>query len=227
MSKLVFAIFAHPDDESFGPSGTLLMEARSGAKVHLISLTAGESGVNPGNHPDLKAIRLNEWNDAGQLIGASGLHYLEFADGLLNNADMQTASEAISKIVGREYAKHDNPTVEFITNDLNGITGHIDHIVAGRAACLSFYRLKDAGLNMAKIRLACLSRDEVPNINTDWLYMERGRTGSEVDETVDATEHHDTILQIIRAHKSQRNDGEMHIRRRGDKLGLDHFLVLK
>lgn len=75
MSKLVFAIFAHPDDESFGPSGTLLMEAQSGAKVHLISLTAGESGVNPDNQPDLKAIRLNEWNDAGQLIGASGLHY--------------------------------------------------------------------------------------------------------------------------------------------------------
>ena len=37
MKKIIFGIFAHPDDEAFGPSGTLLLETRSGTELHLIT----------------------------------------------------------------------------------------------------------------------------------------------------------------------------------------------
>lgn len=228
MKKLLFAIFAHPDDEAFGPCGTLLMEAKAGTEVHLVSLTAGESGTNIDNLPDLKKIRLEEWNQSGQLIGATGMHYLEFADGMLNNHDMLIAADAIEKLIRAEIEDAgEDVEVELMTNDLNGITGHIDHIVAARATCLVFYRLKKQSLPMKQIRLACLDQKELSTVNIDWLYMEPGRPESQIDQTVDARTHHETILKIMRAHYTQRADGERHIAERGHDIGLNRFLILK
>ena len=61
MKKVIFGIFAHPDDESFGPSGTLLKLRRSGYDLHLIVLTDGEAGVNPDGIENLGEVRLQEW----------------------------------------------------------------------------------------------------------------------------------------------------------------------
>ena len=40
----VLAIFAHPDDESFGPAGTLAMLSAQGHQTGLITMTRGEAG---------------------------------------------------------------------------------------------------------------------------------------------------------------------------------------
>ncbi|MFZ2494806.1 MAG: PIG-L family deacetylase [Candidatus Saccharimonadales bacterium] len=63
MKKVIFGIFAHPDDEAFGPAGTLIQEVQNGSEVHLITLTAGQAGSNPDNHEDPGAIRLKEWKN--------------------------------------------------------------------------------------------------------------------------------------------------------------------
>lgn len=227
MRKVVFAIFAHPDDEAFGPSGTLLMEAQAGSNVQLISLTAGENGMNPDNLPDLKQVRLKEWREAGKLIGASKMHYFGYQDGKLDNLTMIEVADKIIELVTKEAESNEPEEIEFITNDLNGITGHIDHIVAARAACLAFYRLKETGLPMSRVRLTCLHRSDLPSHNTDWLYMEPGREDTEIDEVIDASEHLETIYKIMRAHHTQRGDGEKHINSRGDKLGVNHFITLE
>ena len=228
MNKAIFAIFAHPDDESFGPSGTLLMESLAGTTVNLITLTAGENGTNPDNLPNLSEVRLNEWKEAGRLIGASKMHHFGFADGALNNTDMQVVAGMIEKLVRAEYENMTPDTeIEFMTSDLNGVTGHIDHIVAARAACLAFYRLKESGLPMTRIRLACLSRELLPDRNTDWIYIEAGKTPEQIDETIDASEHYETIKQIMRAHHTQRDDGERHIAKRGRLISINNFVVLK
>ena len=53
MKKLLFGIFAHPDDEAFGPSATLYKAAQAGTDVHLIVVTDGDSGANVDGHKDL------------------------------------------------------------------------------------------------------------------------------------------------------------------------------
>jgi len=226
MQKILFGIFAHPDDEAFGPSGTLLMEAKAGTDVHLITLTLGDAGTNPDNVPDLAAVREQEWRNAGQLIGAKSMHFLGYKDGQLNNLAMLEIHQKLTSLIA-DITK-DAPAdaqIEFMSMDTNGITGHIDHIVAGRSACYVFYKLKESDPRITRIRLACIPKSQLPEPNTHWLYMDAGRDESEIGEVVDARNHHDEIITIVRTHHSQRGDGESHIENRGDQIGLSYFIV--
>lgn len=226
MKKLLFAIFAHPDDEAFGPSGTLLMETRAGTELHLITLTSGDGGMNPDNHEDLGSVRLREWRAGGQLMGARAMHYLGYKDGQLSNHSMIEASQRVIELVAAVLKRAPADTrIEFMTSDLNGISGHIDHIVAARAACYAFYYLKRRDSRLTRIRLACLPLSQLPETNINWLYMEPGRPADEIDEIVDARSYREEIIAVMRAHHTQRSDGELHIRRRGDALGLNYFIV--
>lgn len=226
MKKIIFGIFAHPDDEAFGPSGTLLLETRAGTDLHLITLTIGDAGTNPDNHPDLGAVRLQEWRAAGKLIGAKSMHFLGYKDGALNNQTMIEAGQKIVELV-TDILKTSDPeaVIEFMTIDTNGISGHIDHIVAARAACWAFYRLKANDKRFLRIRLACIPHELLPTANTHWLYMEPGRLPEEIGEIIDARECHDDIVAIMRAHHTQRGDGESHIAQRGTSLGLNYFMT--
>jgi LmbE family N-acetylglucosaminyl deacetylase len=226
MKKIIIGIFAHPDDEAFGPSGTLLLEEKAGNEIHLITLTNGDSGTNPDSHMNLGEVRLAEWHAAGALIGATSMHFLGYKDGELNNKNMIEASQRISDIV-RDIAKRATAetAIELMTNDLNGISGHIDHIVAARTACFVFDSLKDSDKRFTRMRLACIPRTILPTSNTNWLFMEAGRTQQEIDEVVDARHLQTEIIAIMRAHHSQRSDGEGHITRLGDQLGMNYFIV--
>jgi mycothiol S-conjugate amidase len=226
MKKIIFAVFAHPDDESFGPSGTLLLETQAGTELHLILLTSGDAGTNPDNLEDLGAVRLQEWHAAGKLMGATGMHYLGYKDGQLNNLAMLEASERIIELMAPiiEAAPAD-AEIELLTNDLNGITGHIDHIVAARTACYVYYTMKQRDPRFTRIRLTCLPATTMPESNTHWLYMEAGRMPDEIGETIDARHLRDELIRIIHTHHTQRGDGEEHLKRRGDQLGINHFIV--
>ena len=227
MKKIIFGIFAHPDDEAFGPSGTLLKETKAGTELHLITLTTGQAGMNPDNHPNLGAVREQEWRAAGKLIGAAHMYALGFQDGHLDNIAMQEAATKITAIISDVLANADDDTiVEFMSIDTNGITGHIDHIVAGRAACLVFYRLKAKDTRVTRLRLACITKDRLPEVNTDWLYMDAGRSDTEIGEVIDARDLRDEIIAIMRTHHTQRGDCESSLARQGQMLGMNHFIVL-
>lgn len=226
MKKIIFGIFAHPDDEAFGPSPTLLMETRAGTELHLITLTVGDAGTNPDNHDDLGAVRLTEWQTAGKLIGAASMHFLGYKDGHMDNHTLIEAGAKIVELASKILESADSNTViEFMTSDTNGISGHIDHIVAARAACWAFYRLKATDKRLTRIRLACATRENIPTSNTNWLYMEPGRNSDEIGEMVDGRALRNDIIAIMRAHYTQRGDGEYHIATRGENLGLNYFMV--
>lgn len=225
MKKILFGIFAHPDDEAFGPVATLIKEVESGTELHLITLTAGQNGTNLDNHSDLGTIRIREWEEAGKLFGASSMHHFGYVDGTLNNHDHLEIVLKINELVSNTVADREDIEIEYMSLDLNGYTGHIDHIVAGRSACMSFYQLRDAGKPMKRIRLACLSREKLPSVNTSFVFMEPGRTSEEIDETVNGSEYHDKIHEIMQCHHSQRNDYQTVMANLGDDLGIDYFLV--
>jgi LmbE family N-acetylglucosaminyl deacetylase len=224
MRKAIIGVFAHPDDEAFIVAGTLLQEVAAGTELHLICLTNGAAGTNPDNAEDLGAVRLNEWRKAGELIGAKSMHHLGYSDGQLNNADMINVAGEIAAIAQDVVAT--NPAeIEFMAFDFNGLTGHIDHIVASRAAALAFYRLKASDSRFARLRLACLPRELYPQTNTSWIFMEPGCTPEEIDETIDARNLQEDIIEVIQIHHSQRQDGEAMIRTFVDQLGMNYFQI--
>jgi LmbE family N-acetylglucosaminyl deacetylase len=227
MKKVIIGIFAHPDDEAFGPCGTLLMEKAASNEIHLICATSGQSGMNPDGYDDLGAKRLKEWQAAGELLGADSMNQLGYQDGMLsNNLYMEVAGKIETIVAETIEGRSDIESIEFMSLDLGGLTGHLDHIFMSRVACYVFYKLKAADERLSRIRLACLSLADVPASNTNWLYMDAGRAKDEVGETIDASEHLEKIDEIMRCHHSQRKDYETVKAARGDLIAVNHFVVL-
>lgn len=227
MKKVLFAIFAHPDDEGFGPAGTLMKEVASGTEVHLITLTAGEAGENPDNHANLADVRLEEWRKAGALIGASSMTHMGYKDGTLSNTSLVEITEQLEHLV-RERLDDTVSEVEFMSFELGGISGHIDHIVASRATCGVFYRMKPYDPRLTRIRLFCITEDRLAEPDVSWVFMDKGYPLG-VCEQVDVTDLFEKRLEIIKAHASQRGDGENHIKRHyktaAEGRQYDYFVI--
>ena len=227
MQKILFGIFAHPDDEAFGPAATLISEVKNDTELHLITLTDGGNGQNPDNYENLGKVRLQEWHTAGNLIGATSMRHLGYSDGTLCNIDHVKIADQIVEIIKQTVRDRSDYEIEFMSLDLNGFTGHVDHIVASRSACLAFYRLLDAGLPMKRVRLFCWSKTDQASIDTGFVFMEPGRRDEEIDEIVDATQHLEQVYKVMQAHHTQRNDYEWMMKKRGDNLCKNHFIVIE
>jgi LmbE family N-acetylglucosaminyl deacetylase len=133
------AVFAHPDDESFGIGGTL---ARYGAdpdvRVVLVCATRGEAGEISDSHlatPErLGEVREAELRCACQKLGVDALYFLDYRDsGMAGTPENQhpqalaqaDLNEAVGKIVA--HIRREKPDV-VVTFDENGGYGHPDHI---------------------------------------------------------------------------------------------------
>lgn len=183
--------------------------------------------MNPDGVDNLGDVRLKEWQAGAKLLGATSTHHLGYVDGTLGNNNHVAITGQIEAIVKKTLENRDDVEVEFIGFDLNGLTGHIDHIVASRSACLAFYRLQTKGLPMRRVRLACLTHEDHPDIDTGFVFMQPGRTSDEISETIDAREHLEKVHEIMHCHHTQRDDCDTQITKLGDRVAVDHFLVLE
>jgi LmbE family N-acetylglucosaminyl deacetylase len=80
----LLAVFAHPDDETFGVGGTLAKYAAQDTHVTLICATRGEVGeIAPGTGatPEtLGQVREGELRCAAQTLGVRNLIFLDYRD---------------------------------------------------------------------------------------------------------------------------------------------------
>lgn len=226
MRKLLFSIFAHPDDEAFGPCGTLYKEAKTGTDVHLICVTDGEAGVNRDDHSDLGQVRLDEWQASGKLIGGVSIKALHYPDSKLC-CDMyhQISDDIIKHVQETLGANSDMTEVDFLTFDRNGITGHPDHMIVSMITALVYNKFRQqppANCRIGRLRYFCLDRTMQPQSNIDWLYMPAGRT--QIDQIVELTdEEFEHKKAIMHAHHSQRGDMQQTLDRYGDHLRRENF----
>ncbi len=141
----LLAIFAHPDDETFRPGGTLALLARQGVKVHVLTLTHGEAGScgEPALCiPDeLPGVRERELRCACAVLGIQPSHLLDYPDGHLTEAD---PDRVIIDILTVFRQIHPNVLLSF---GPDGLSGHPDHILVGQWAAEVFLRVEEiAGL---------------------------------------------------------------------------------
>jgi LmbE family N-acetylglucosaminyl deacetylase len=151
--RRLLAVLAHPDDESFGPGGTLALYARRGVEVHLACATRGELGGAPeqllAGHADVAALREHELRCAARHLGLSGVHLLGYRDsGMPGSPDNQhpraLAAAPLDEVAAQvaHLIREIRPQV-VITFDPMGGYRHPDHIAIHRATLEAFHASSD------------------------------------------------------------------------------------
>lgn len=223
MKKLLFGIFAHPDDEAFGPAAYIYSQAQAGVDVHLLLVTDGEAGTNEG-YDNLAKIRLNEWLESGKRIGAKSNFALHYPDGgLCNNLYHEISDKVIARIKDVIADYREQLEVHFITYEERGISGHLDHIAVSYMTTYIYEKLRRnpmQGVTIGILKYYCLPRSLAETCNCDWLNMPAGRHSSEIDDEVSFKEIADVKMHIMDAHISQKNDRDYIVSR---NLAADYW----
>lgn len=150
--RALLAVLAHPDDESYGPGGTLARYARNGVDVHVAIATDGAAGSIDekwqGDRSRLAEARAEELKAATNILGVT-LHNLGYRDsGYIGdkankhpdafiNAD---EDEAICRVV--KLIREIRPQV-VMTHDETGGYFHPDHIQCYKITTAAFHASGD------------------------------------------------------------------------------------
>ena len=139
MERHILVVFPHPDDESFGVSGTLAMYAEKGTPITYACLTLGEMGRNMGTPPfanreTLPLIRKKELEEACKSIGIADLRLLGFRDKTIEFEDEELLADRIGAIITET-----NPSL--IITFYPGYSVHPDHDACGAAVIRAVERL--------------------------------------------------------------------------------------
>jgi LmbE family N-acetylglucosaminyl deacetylase len=127
----MLAVFAHPDDESFGSGGTLAKYAHQDVQVVLLCVTRGEAGI-PGVKPEEAGnIRTRELRKAAEQLGIE-VYFLDYPDGGLARTKSQTLLEMIACWIDLIQ-----PQV-ILTFGPEGVSGHSDHIAISHMVTQAF-----------------------------------------------------------------------------------------
>lgn len=153
LQKRLLAVFAHPDDETFGSGSTLARYADEGADVTVVCATQGEVGeIAPGSNATsetLGAVRTAELRSALNALGVQSLILLGYRDsGMAGSENNNNPSafinvpigEAVERLVG--IIRECHPQV-MITMDPSGGYGHPDHILVAELTTRAFEAAND------------------------------------------------------------------------------------
>jgi N-acetylglucosamine malate deacetylase 2 len=102
--RLMF-VFAHPDDETFGPGGTIAKYAREGVRVTVIIATSGQAGQTAGlasTPEELGRIREQEAREAARFLGIKEVHFFGYMDGHLDEVDEMEVTRKVVRLIRRE-----------------------------------------------------------------------------------------------------------------------------
>jgi LmbE family N-acetylglucosaminyl deacetylase len=134
--KTILGVFAHPDDESMGPGGTLAKYAAAGHRVAFLTVTDGGAGRYYKDRPDdttlLRATRREETRRAAEILGIELLGFLGWEDRGLTSRSILDLEKEIVRIIRKE-----KPDV-VMTFHGSGISYHPDHRVISLALMGAF-----------------------------------------------------------------------------------------
>ncbi|TBH20919.1 PIG-L deacetylase family protein [Thermus thermamylovorans] len=140
----LLVVVPHPDDESLGAGGALLLAKAAGLRTGILTLTRGEAGRTLGLCPSerLGEVREGELRRAAEILGVDFLEVLSFPNALPQEAEEGPRGPT----TGRGLPDH--PEAErairkrlltlrprfLLTFPPDGINGHPDHVAASRYA---------------------------------------------------------------------------------------------
>ena len=222
MSGHLAVVVAHPDDDTFGCSGTVALHAEDPRfRFTLIHVTSGEAGEIAdqalATRETLGAVREEEDRRSWVALGrAPERHeFFRYRDG-------GVAEIPFEELVGRiaDVLRDERPDV-VITFGPDGITGHPDHISTGRAASEAFHRVRgERGAGLRRLlhdalpassmvefnELLAATGQEPVDLEHPKLYQPRGVPDETIGVDVDCGGVADRKAAALREHRTQAND---------------------
>jgi LmbE family N-acetylglucosaminyl deacetylase len=200
----LMGVFAHPDDETWGPGGTLAKYARQGVRVSVVIATSGQAGRASGlasTPEELGFVREQEARDAARLLGVSEVYLLRYMDGMLDAADAREVEERVVRLIRQE-----RPDVIITFGPEGGGNQHRDHKAISRIATLAALTAASAGGLPHQIEQG-LSPHAIKKL---YYMTTHGVPWSEatidflpITTLIDITEFVDLKLEAFRHHRSQ------------------------
>ncbi len=191
----ILGIFAHPDDDAFGPSGLLYSLAQNN-NVFEIFITSGDAGKSSIkiNKP-LYKVREKEVLKAGKLMNIKKIYFLRYKDGALSNNLYYEIVNKINLIIKKDKIK------VLITYSQNGVSGHIDHIFT--SLITTYIAQKNNNLTLYYF---CLSKKQRSLIKDYFIYFPDGLDEKNIDYYFDYSSIINEKIKIIKCHHTQKHD---------------------
>jgi len=185
----ILCVVPHPDDEAFGPAGTIARYAAQGVPVDLLTFTRGQRGTQStaADSPEaLGLLREYETRASARVLGIREVTILDYMDGELDQAD-------VDELAGHVLRAIDRGGIDTIIGlGPLGLTRHADHIAAHRATLRAAQR---AGKELRLFYVAVEGR---------WV-KELNLEGPEAEPThhIDISETLPLKLAALACHSSQ------------------------
>ncbi len=197
MRKTVLCVIAHPDDEAFGPSGTLAKLAVN-HDVHIVCVTDGAS--DPRFHAiggkKLSDLRVEELRASAAVIGAKEVHFLHYKDGSLCNNIYHDVADKLN-----ELCKKIKPSL-LITTELRGVSGHLDHVAV---AMITSYVYRN-NRSIDAIWYNCVSKSSSNLMKNYFVFFPEGFEKKDVDLVVNIRSVFRKKITAALCHKTQKKD---------------------
>jgi LmbE family N-acetylglucosaminyl deacetylase len=212
----LLAIFAHPDDESFGVSGTFARYAAAGVGTALVCATRGEAGQSNGLADSaiaLGALRTRELVCAAQAIGVDDLEILNWPDGGASGWDMGLLAQQLANRIRRIH-----PSV-VVTIDGEGVTRHPDHIAVHLATRMALEGQADR-LGVRRLFYGVVTCEEEASPEGPSIACV---PPTAVDITVDIGAFEEIKRAALRCHRTQAADTRLMLDQPIGSLMAEHY----
>lgn len=142
--RSLLAVVAHPDDEAYGPGGTLAYYADRGVDVYLACATRGEAGRRRGSPPfvsqsELGGVRVRELHCSARILGVKDIFLLDLPDGGIAGFDPPEAALRLARVI-RQTA----PQVLIAFGPGGSLSPHPDHVAVSHLAAAAVLTLAPA-----------------------------------------------------------------------------------
>jgi LmbE family N-acetylglucosaminyl deacetylase len=211
--RKILGVFAHPDDESMGPGGTLAKYAAAGHRVAFISATDGGAGrlfeERPSDNTALRRKRRQETERAAAILGIEFLGFLGWEDRKLDRLNILDIESVLAGVIREE-----KPHVVVVFHG-SGISHHPDHRVIALAVQGAFLGAAREGWYAGapletlpphaatKLYFYTLRRRAIARV--EWPRTVYASPDDEISTMIDTRATADTRWRAIRAHESQQN----------------------
>ncbi len=221
----LLAVFAHPDDESFGAGGTLAYYAAQGIPVYLVCATRGEVGEisDPAlaTPETLGQVRERELREACRVLGTHEPIFLGYRDsgmaGAADNNHPSSLNQASPEDVAQRLMvlfRQLEPQV-VVTFDANGGYGHPDHVAVHRHTTAAFTAFRQ-GRALPRLYYSTIPRSFIrvwvsqAPADSPFRQLDPDTMGSPdecITVQIDVSAHVDTKLRSIACHRTQIQQG--------------------